>query len=150
MLILSAQNRRIPQSGRYDLIRLRGDHCALIYLIIWRDRRQIQNNPPAPQSPVIILYMDPDIIPRATSTHVNPLTAKLLNWNFHPLEVVSCWRDPKLQVSENYSDLRKWRSTNFKSCWLMSLFIFNMFKSWYVMWYKKIKNDYGRHRRLKG
>ena len=21
--------------------------------------------------------------------------------NFHPLEVVSCWRDPQLQVSEN-------------------------------------------------
>ena len=34
-----------------------------------------------------------------------PLTAKLLNLNFHPLEVVSRWRDPQLQVSENYSDL---------------------------------------------
>ena len=48
---------------------------------------------------------------------INPLTAKLFNWNFHPLEVVSCWRDPQLQVSENYSDLTKWRSKNFKSCW---------------------------------
>ena len=37
----------------------------------------------------------------------NPLTAKLLNLNFHPLEVVSRWRDPQLQVSENYSDLTK-------------------------------------------
>ena len=63
----------------------------------------------------------------------NPLTAKLFNLNFHPLEVVSRWRDPQLRVSENYSDLTKWRSTNFKSCWLLSLFIFNMFKSWYVM-----------------
>ena len=35
----------------------------------------------------------------------NPLTAKLFNLNFHPLEVVSRWRDPQLQVSENYSDL---------------------------------------------
>ena len=30
---------------------------------------------------------------------INPLTAKLFNLNFHPLEVVSRWRDPKLQVS---------------------------------------------------
>ena len=59
---------------------------------------------------------------------INPLTAKLLNLNFHPLEVVSRWRDPQLQVSENYSDLTKWRSTLFKSCCLMSHFIFNIFK----------------------
>ena len=38
----------------------------------------------------------------------NPLTAKLFNCNFHPLEVVSRWRDPQLQVSEN-SDLTKWK-----------------------------------------
>ena len=30
----------------------------------------------------------------------NPLTAKLFNLNFHLL--VSRWRDPQLQVSENY------------------------------------------------
>ena len=58
----------------------------------------------------------------------NPLTAKLFNLNFHPLEVVSRWRDPQLQVSENYSGLTKWRSTLFKSCWLMSYFIFNIYK----------------------
>ena len=46
----------------------------------------------------------------------NPLTAKLFNLNFHPLEVVSRRRDPQLQVSENYSDLTKWRSTFFKYC----------------------------------
>ena len=63
----------------------------------------------------------------------NPLTAKLFNLNFHPLEVVSHWRDPQIQVSENYSDLTKWRSTLFKYCWLMSHFIFNMFKRWYLM-----------------
>ena len=37
----------------------------------------------------------------------NPLAAKLFNLNFYPLEVVSRWRDPQLQVSENYSDLTK-------------------------------------------
>ena len=63
----------------------------------------------------------------------NPLTAKLFNLNFHPLEVVSRWRDPQLQMSENYSDLTKWRSTLFKSCWLMSLFIFHLFKKWDLM-----------------
>ena len=47
---------------------------------------------------------------------VNPLTAKLCIWNFHPLEVVSRCRDPQLQVSENYKDLRKWRSVIFKCC----------------------------------
>ena len=30
-----------------------------------------------------------------------PLAAKLFNLNFHPLEVVSRWRDPQLQVSKN-------------------------------------------------
>ena len=35
---------------------------------------------------------------------INPLTAKLFNLNFHPLEVVPRWRDPQqhVQVSENY------------------------------------------------
>ena len=65
--------------------------------------------------------------------YLNPLTAKLFNLNFHPLEFVSRWRDPQLQVSENYSDLTKWRSTVFKSCLFMSHFIFNIFKMWYLM-----------------
>ena len=85
--------------------------------------------------------------------HVNiiiiPLTAKLFNSNSLPHEVVSRWRDPQLQVSENYSHLTEWRSTNFKY-WLMWYFIFNMFKSWYVICYTNVKNEYGRHRRLKG
>ena len=63
----------------------------------------------------------------------NPLTAKLFNLNFPSLEVVSRWRDPQLQVSENYLDLTKWRSTLFKSCWLMSHFIFTWFKTWYII-----------------
>ena len=51
---------------------------------------------------------------------LNHLIAKSFNLNFHPLEVVSRWRDPQIQVSKNYSDLTKWRSTLFKYCWLMS------------------------------
>ena len=69
----------------------------------------------------------------------NPLTAKLFNLNFHPLEVVSRWRDPQLQVSENYSDLTEWRSNVCKYCWFMSHFIFNMFKRWYL--HVLIKNE---------
>ena len=34
---------------------------------------------------------------------VNPYPAKLIYLNFQPLEVVSRYRDPHLQVSENYS-----------------------------------------------
>ena len=34
------------------------------------------------------------------SYQINPLTVKLFNLNFHPLQVVSRWRDPQLQVSE--------------------------------------------------
>ena len=59
-----------------------------------------------------------------TQDWFNPLTAKLFNLNFHWLEVLSRWRDPQLQVSENYSDLAKWKSTVFKYCWLMSHFFF--------------------------
>ena len=33
---------------------------------------------------------------------VNPYPAKLINLNFHSLEVVRRYRDPQLQVSENY------------------------------------------------
>ena len=44
----------------------------------------------------------------------NLLTAKLFNLNFYPPEIVSRCRDPQFQVSENYSDLTKWRSTLLK------------------------------------
>ena len=36
------------------------------------------------------------------SLFINHLAAKLFNWNFHSVEVVFCWRDPQLQVVENY------------------------------------------------
>ena len=45
---------------------------------------------------------------------VNLLTAKLCNWNFHALEFVSRWRDPQLQVSENYSGFTKWEVKDFE------------------------------------
>ena len=55
----------------------------------------------------------------------NLLTAKLFNLNFHPLEVVSRWRDPQLQVSENYSDLTKYGGQLFSNiadrCHILSL-----------------------------
>ena len=35
----------------------------------------------------------------------DPWIAKLFNLNFHPLEVVSRYRDPQFQVAENYSYL---------------------------------------------
>ena len=68
---------------------------------------------------------------------INPSAAKLFDWNFHPLEVVSRWRDPQLQVGENYFIWQKilfFKLTIFKSCWLMSRFILNMFeRPWYLM-----------------
>ena len=33
---------------------------------------------------------------------INPYPAKVNNFNFQPLEVVSRYRDPQLQVAENY------------------------------------------------
>ena len=80
----------------------------------------------------------------------NPLTAKLFNMNFHPLEIVSRWRDPQLQVGENYSDLTKWRSTVFKIadwCHILSL---TCLKGGTVCANNKWKAEYMRHWRLKG
>ena len=50
------------------------------------------------------------------------LHAKVSHLNFHPLEFVSRYRDPQLQVGENYI------------CLMM----------------KRIKNDYSAHLELKG
>ena len=47
--------------------------------------------------------------PKAEDVHeeavFNPYPANLLYLNFHPLEVVSRYRDPQLQVGENYSNM---------------------------------------------
>ena len=58
----------------------------------------------------------------------NHITAKLVNLNFHRMEVVSRWHSPQ-QVSHNYSDLTKWRATILKSCWLMSRWILKCSKA---------------------
>ena len=39
------------------------------------------------------------------SPAINPKSDKSNNLNFQPLEVVSRYRDPQLQVAENYADL---------------------------------------------
>ena len=39
------------------------------------------------------------------TAHLDPYPAKLIYLNFQPLEVVSRYRDPQLQVAENYSYL---------------------------------------------
>ena len=38
-----------------------------------------------------------------SAVRANPYSAKLIYYNFQPLEVVSRYRDPQLQVGENYS-----------------------------------------------
>ena len=42
---------------------------------------------------------------RSYYADLNPKSTELNNLNFHPLEVVSRYRDPQLQVGENYSHL---------------------------------------------
>ena len=58
-------------------------------------------------------------------TNFNPQTAEL-NLNFHPLEVVCRYRDPQLQVGENYSYLFDLRS--------------NICKYWYLNTYSVPNN----------
>ena len=55
----------------------------------------------------IVIYYFPD--KKRLRVGFNPLTAKLFNLNFHPPEVLYRLRDPQLHVSENHSDLTKWR-----------------------------------------
>ena len=55
-----------------------------------------------------------------------------------PAPCVSLTRSTLL-VSENYSDLTKWRSILFTYCWLMSHFIFHKSKRWYLMCLYKMK-----------
>ena len=80
----------------------------------------------------------------------NTVTAKWLILNFHPLEVVSRWRDPQLQVGENCLDLTKWSSAIF------ILLIDVTFYIWHVQTLiciglikKKRKNDYNWDGRVK-
>ena len=71
--------------------------------------------------------------------HINTYPAKVIYLNFHPLEVVSRYRDPQLQVDENY-------------------YLFNLksiCKSWCLNIHfdqeiKQIKNDDSRGQQDKG
>ena len=57
------------------------------------------------------IVLDNSLTGRRTSTSKS---ATLYNLNFHPLEVVSRYRDPQLQVGENYSCLFNLRPTILK------------------------------------
>ena len=59
----------------------------------------------------------------------NPSPAKLIYLNFQPLEVVSRYCDPQLQVGENYSYLFNLRPNIFKSWCLNPNFIPNIKQS---------------------
>ena len=41
-----------------------------------------------------------NVVSKRSHNAFNPLTAKLFNWNSHPLEVVYRWRDTQLQASK--------------------------------------------------
>ena len=56
---------------------------------------------------------------------VNPCSVTKNNLNFHPLEVVSRYRDPQLQVGENYSCLFNLIANISKSLGLSAHFIHN-------------------------
>ena len=57
---------------------------------------------------------------------LEPLSyAKLIHLNFHPLEVLSGYRDPQLQVAENYSYLFNLSRNICKSRCLDTHFIHN-------------------------
>ena len=61
-----------------------------------------------------------------------PLTAKLFNLNFHSLEVVSRWRDPQLQVRENYSI---WQNGGQLLCWYIAGWCHILSLSLLLMWF---------------
>ena len=54
--------------------------------------KQVSNQQPLPltQSPTV------------DALEFNPLPTKLFYFNFHPVEVVSRYREPQLQLGENY------------------------------------------------
>ena len=81
--------------------------------------------------------------------HINPKPFHRQTIQFK-FEVVSCWRDPQLQVSENYSDLTKWRSTIFKFCWFNPRLFSTCKKLICNVLKRNVKNkEYNRYRRSK-
>ena len=57
-----------------------------------------------------------------------PLSATLWNLNFHPLETVDRYRDPQLQVGENYSLLYNFKSEHMPVLEIISLLILRAWK----------------------
>ena len=51
-------------------------------------------------------YWDQDLEVIYCRIHVNPWSTEIFNLNFKSLEVVSRYRDPQLQVTENLCDSR--------------------------------------------
>ena len=58
--------------------------------------------------------------------NITPYPAKLIYLNFQPLEVVSRYRDPQLQVVENYTYLFNLRPNMDKSWWVNTHVIRNI------------------------
>ena len=61
---------------------------------------------------------------------VNPFSAKLNNLHFHRLKIVSRYRDPQLQVSENYQYWFNLRLNIWKSSCLNAHFVHNTDLTW--------------------
>ena len=83
--------------------------CSAVYMVyilciiknLWSHSIKVEYNPKFGLPSIAIL-------PWLYRKRLNPSTAKLGNWNFHPLEVVSRRHDPQLQKCENYSHSTKW------------------------------------------
>ena len=70
-------------------------------------------------------------------THCNPYPAKIIHLNFQPLEVVSRYRDPQIQVGENYSYLFNLDTNIYKLCCSDTHFAPNNMNL--VGWYNRLK-----------
>ena len=79
---------------------------------------------------------------------VNPYPAKVIYLNFQSLEVVCRYRDPQLQVAENYSYLFNFITNICKSWCLETHFIPNIAVIWSNN--KTDKNDNSRNQHDKG
>ena len=113
---------RYSHSFCYDNTCVRKPHCgALRQTMLWisKELNRSELVDPAHSSYVHASITYQVNIPIHLINESDPL-----NCNFHSLEAVSRWRDAKLQVSKNYSDLIERRSTISNFFLLLSRFIF--------------------------
>ena len=82
-------------------------------------------------------------------SRVNPYPANLIYLNFQPLEVVSRYRNPQLQVDENYSYLFK-LSTNICKSWCSDTYFISKNSDKTDWLIKQIENDNSRDQQDKG